>query len=491
MRTVFAKFLAVCVLANAFFGSVSARSPFDPILGYVPDIAVTDIHQESRFVYARVCNLGGTLSDSEDTLVLAMRKAGGGVVSSVVPIVLEADKCHEFQVASLDDLGITTSGMYDISAGAVLKEGRIENNKTNNKFTKSVSIVYPSTNAPVLQNPVYYSPNNYYSNGTYYCNTTDRQCYRDVYPGSTTYYCPATNPSCLNNPYNSPYNGSNTYYRSNICPPGDYACNNNYYNSVNNQYRSDDYYRSCTYSNGYCNNNYYDRNDRHNTAFRQSDLVVRNLYQSSSDKRIVAQICNEGADMNGSASVRTNFTTNGTTSSSYNSIQLSAGQCVDSLASVTPSALGITFNGNYSVTATIDADNGISERNESNNSLTRSFFVETDQIQKPDLVIDHIWSNDNARTITAHICNIGGDMSYYGNWTVEIANMSNSLLVRYSRGGLAKGQCTDVEASYSSLGIYQSGNYNFRVIADPDNAIGEQSKWNNTMNQYLRIWSGY
>lgn len=52
--------------------SVFASSPFDILSRYLPDIAVTDIYQETSFFYAKVCNLGGTLSESEDTLNIAV-----------------------------------------------------------------------------------------------------------------------------------------------------------------------------------------------------------------------------------------------------------------------------------------------------------------------------------------------------------------------------------------------------------------------------------
>lgn len=389
---IISKIFASFAIASTLCGAVSAYSPFDAVLGYLPDLAVTDIHQEGRFVYERVCNLGGTLADSEDTVVLAMRKSGGGVVSIVAPIVLEADNCHEFQVASVDELGITTSGMYEISGGAVLKDGRIEKVKTNNKFIKTVSIIYPSTNAPALQNPVYYNNNynnnyrtnyydtdgrycdysNNYCSNTYYCNSVNQNCYRDTYRGgSSTYYCPAGNNLCLNNTYNGSYN----YYRSNICPTWDTACNNSYYNSINTQYRDNTH---CTYSNNYCQNN--------------SNCTYSNNYCNNSD---------------------------------YN------------------------------------------RRDRHDNTL---------QNRKPDFTVSSITANDNGRALTARICNNGDDMFYSNSWTVEIANTTTSSLVRNSGTVLGRGQCTDVNVSYSSLGVYRSGGYNFRVIVDPDNAVAEESE---------------
>lgn len=140
-------FSKVCVffsIFSLFSASALAYSPFDSILGRAPDLAVTDIHQETRFIYMRVCNFGGAITDSDTTLALAMKKAGGGVVSSVESVLLDTNDCHEFRVASVDDLGITTSGTYEIQAGVVLKDSRIENVKNNNKLNRSISIIYPT-----------------------------------------------------------------------------------------------------------------------------------------------------------------------------------------------------------------------------------------------------------------------------------------------------------------------------------------------------------
>lgn len=498
--------------------SVFAYSPFDIILGNAPDIAVTDIHQEWNSLYARVCNLGGSLTDSDTTIALAMKKSGGGTVAMTEPIILGANDCHEFRVATVDELGITTSGTYSIAAGAVLKNGRTEKVTNNNKMTRSMNITYPAIYTSFSQGSSYYyqgntsgnycnssnnycSSNNYLNNNTYYCSSNNTYsstayCPNNTYSNSTTYYCIPGTSNCSTVPHsnynntsycnysnnycnNNTYNGSTTYYRANICPTWDVACNNSFYNSTNTPYQNGNTY--CTYSNNYCNNY---------NNYNQSDLVVKRIYQNSSDKRIIAEICNQGGDMNNSVSVRTSFASS-STASIYNTLQIGRGQCTSAIVSVTPGELGITYGGNYSITIAVDANNNVSESNESNNTLTQYLFLETDRNQKSDLVVDRISANDNSRTIVAHVCNIGDDMLDYNNWVMEVSNTTNNSIIRNSGYRLSRGQCTDVATSYASLGIYQSGGYNFRVVLDPDNAISEQSRWNNSMTQYLQIWFGY
>jgi hypothetical protein len=187
----------------------------------------------------------------------------------VEPIVLASNDCHEFRIASLDDLWINVSGTYDISAGAILKNGRPENIQSNNKITRSIGVTYPTNSQ---------SSYNYNSSNGNYCNASNGNC-----SGSTTYYCIPGTSNCSTTPYstynnstyycnssnnycaNNNYNGSTTYYRNNICPAYDNACNNNYYNSTNTQYRDSDN-RYCTYSNNYCNDNKKDRPIRECTS---------------------------------------------------------------------------------------------------------------------------------------------------------------------------------------------------------------------------------
>lgn len=452
------------------------------------------------------------------------------------PIILATNDCHEFRIASVEELGIRASGSYDILAGAILKNGRNEKTMSNNKITRSMSITYPSIYTSFSQGQSYYqnntnyycnssnnycsTNNSYYNNAAYYCNSSNKYCYRDPYSntntyictnnycsgntyGSTTYYCIPGTSNCSTTPYsnyntnyycnannnycaNTSYNGSTTYYRSNICPTWDVACNNSYYNSTNTQYQNGSTY--CTYSNNYCNN--YNYNNNYNYGYNQPDLVVQRVYQNSSDKRIIAQICNQGGEMNNSVSVRTSFVSNSTTST-YNTLQIGHGQCTSTVVSTTPAELGIVYGGSYSITVAVDANNNVSESNESNNTLTQSLFLETDRNQKSDLVVDRISANDNSRIIVTHVCNIGDDMLDYNNWVMEISNTTNNSTIRNSGYRLQRGQCTDVNTSYASLGVYQSGGYNFRVVIDPDNAISEQSRYNNTLTQYLQIWFGY
>lgn len=441
-----------------------------------------------------------------------MKKPGGGVVSTVEPVLLGTNDCHEFRMASVDELGIRSSGVYDISAGAILKDGRVEKSKDNNKITRSVNIVYPSNAAPSVNSSYYYQNNNNYNNicnlnNNYCSNTSNNNTY-----GSTTYYCIPGTTNCSTVPYNnsayycnasnsycstnnSYYNGSNTYYRSNICPPYDTACNNSYYNSTNTQYR-DNSNRYCTYANNYCNDynsyntSYNNYNYYNNTQNDLPDLVVQKIYQNSSDKHIIAQICNQGGDMRSSVSIRTSFSSN-TNATMYNTLQIGKGQCTSSVVYTSPEEMNIIYNGNVSISVTVDSNNNLNELNESNNTLTQNLYVETLRNQKSDLTIDRISSNDNNRTITTRVCNVGDDILDYSNYMIEIVNTTTNSLIRNSGSRLGKGQCTEINTSYANLGIYRSGGYNFRATVDSENTISEQVEWNNTMNQYLQVYGNY
>lgn len=191
MRSVLRCIISV-VIMGIFSGLVSASSPFAVFSKYLPDIAVTDIYQETKFVYMKVCNMGGVLADSERTLSLALGIAGGAVFQTV-PVPWSVNSCHDFRIASIEELHITTSGNYTIAAKAVLKNGREEEITSNNRKIQSVPIVFPSKDLPEIPREP-----------TYNIST------------SSSIYCTASNNYCATD---SRFNSATTYYRNNICPP--------------------------------------------------------------------------------------------------------------------------------------------------------------------------------------------------------------------------------------------------------------------------------
>ncbi|MDP2104133.1 MAG: hypothetical protein Q8K26_04400, partial [Candidatus Gracilibacteria bacterium] len=249
--------------------SVFAASPLDIFSKYLPDIAVTNAYQETRFIYMRVCSVGGALNSSENTLTLAIKRLDGRILSKTVPITWGAGSCDDFQVASIGELGITTSGRYHIAVGALIPGGRAEKTKDNNKITRTLDITYPSK---------YITP----STSTTYSNTNN----------SFLPYCTSANNYC-NYYYNQNYNYGTTYYRNNICPVGDIACNNNYFNSANssngnvycnsgnnycNNYNYNYSNTYCNSSNNYCNNYNYnqDYNQNYNSYCNSSNNYCNN-----------------------------------------------------------------------------------------------------------------------------------------------------------------------------------------------------------------------
>lgn len=191
--------------------------------------------------------------------------------------------------------------------------------------------------------------------------------------------------------------------------------------------------------------------------------------------------------MDRSVSVRTDFTVNGRMATTYGNVQLVRDQCTDSISSVSPAELSMGSNGTYTILARVDANNNVDERDESNNTMTINLSIET-QNDRPDLVVDRIWSNDSNGIMSARICNVGGDMSDYNSWSTQMVNTATNMSMSNVGGRLSKGQCMEIGVSYGNLGIYRSGGYNIRVTADTNNAIYEQSESNNTVTQYIQTW---
>lgn len=303
--------------------------------------------------------------------------------------------------------------------------------KSNNKIVKTVNIISPSKNSPVVTStPTYYnnshsnaqyctSSNNYCNtNNSNYCNLSNSYC-NSYNSSSNTYYCNSSNGYCSSN-------SATSYYRNNICPSWDTACNNSYYNSTNTSYQNNstiycnssnnycssnsynnssqypnNYYNTnyCSSSNNYCNNfntNYNSNNIYYCTPannycntynsnyyypppqYDRSDLIIQRIYQNSSDRHIVAEICNQGGDMRNSASIRTTFISDNITANTYTALQLTRGQCTSSHIFTSPLELNIFSNGSYySLSATVDANNNVDESNESNNTSNQYLQIWT------------------------------------------------------------------------------------------------------------------
>lgn len=180
---------------------------------------------------------------------------------------------------------------------------------------------------------------------------------------------------------NDYYRNSSPYYRYDDCPYWDTTCSNGYYNSQNPPYGSNE--NQCAfYQNGRCdgyNPGVQGGFGGFDTVPNRPDLVLQSVYQNAPDRHVIAQLCNRGSDMQRSARVRTVFTTDNATATKENTLWLSRGQCIDSPVYVTPSALGISFRGEYLVNVVIDAGNQVDELDESNNILTRTITIDTDR----------------------------------------------------------------------------------------------------------------
>ena len=208
-----------------------------------------------------------------------------------------------------------------------------------------------------------YCNNNYNSSNIYntYCNASNNYCNNTNIYNSNNIYCNFSNGYCSNNNFN----GSANIRRSNICPPDDIACNDYFYNNSSNFYQNSSNYCNssnnycntynsnynsnynssqniyntyCNASNNYCNNtniynssNYCNSSNNYCNSYNSNyyniqydlpDLVVQRVYQNSSDKHIVAEICNQGGNMSNPISMRTSFVSNNITTGMYNTVQL-------------------------------------------------------------------------------------------------------------------------------------------------------------------------
>lgn len=394
------------------------------------------------------------------------------------------------------------------------------NNSTynNNNASCTAANNYCNNNSATSYNNCTYANNYCNSNSTYYNNTY-----------STT---KITYPNGGENLTNSSNNQFTLMANIGISPQIVDHIDTSIYRNNGDLYRSDRYYQgSYTYGQGsftlsrtfntsdWADENYtatiivYDKNgnvlaqDTTDSSFRagrnyssnynnnynynyRPDLVVEQISQNSGgNKYIVARICNRGQNMNYATSIRTDFTANSTTVSSYNTIQLSQNQCIDTTAAVLPSDLGISSAGSYYITARTDVSSNVDESNENNNSYSSSLYIEN-YGNRPDLTVDRITMNDSNRTVTAHICNIGGDTNY-NSWNIEFTNQSGGSSSINSGTRLRNGECTDSSVNYSSISIYRTGGYSIRVAVDQNNALTEESESNNIMTQYLQTWIGY
>ncbi|NDK19345.1 hypothetical protein GW819_00725 [Candidatus Gracilibacteria bacterium] len=292
------KSLLILFLISTFADSVFADSPFDIFSKYLPDIAVTNIYQETKFLYATVCNIGGTLTETENTLAIGIGIPGGGIISINAPIAERANNCQNYQITSIEGVRITTSGTYNITAAAILKKGRTEKTISNNKITRSLYISYPSKALAIpAPTPTYYNSNsssvncttsNNYCNNNYnssniyntYCNASNNYCNNTNVYNPNNIYCNSSNGYCSNNNFN----GSANLRRSNICPPDDIACNDYFYNNSSNFYQNSSNY--CNSSNNYCNNsnvnyNYNSSQSIYNTYCNASNNYCNTIYNTN------------------------------------------------------------------------------------------------------------------------------------------------------------------------------------------------------------------
>lgn len=221
----------------------------------------------------------------------------------------------------------------------------------------------------------------------------------------------------------------------------------------------------------------------------KADLEVRDIFQDSSSRKIIAKICNKGVNMPNSASIQTDFTlqSSGKVNSQFVWMQLNRDQCND--VSIYPEDIGITSFGNHTMTVKTDVNNTIEDAGRENNTKTVSLSISSGNSLLPDLVVENL-KRDNANSLVAHICNRGGNMTSYTSISAQFTVVdTNRTAIQYVTTQLSSNQCADIQTSLSGLNMYQFNQYLVKVDVDNQNQIAESNEFNNSLSQ--RIYLDY
>ncbi len=221
----------------------------------------------------------------------------------------------------------------------------------------------------------------------------------------------------------------------------------------------------------------------------KTDLEVRDIFQDSTSRKIIAKICNKGVTMPNSSSIQTDFTLQSSrkVNSQFVWMQLNRDQCND--ISINPEDIGITSFGTYSMTVKTDVNNTIDDANRENNTKTASLSITSGSSLLPDLVVENL-KRDNANSLVAHICNRGGNMTSYTSISAQFTvTDTNRTAIQYVTTQLSSNQCADIQTSLSGLNMYQFNQYLVKIDVDNQNQIAESNEFNNSLSQ--RIYLDY
>lgn len=481
--------------------------PFDVMDKYYPDYIVSNIWQDnsSKDIYVKICNIWWSMNDYGN-MAIGVKKSDWKKYWKIFQnIKLNSGACSDYRAFTPSWIWIVNNGNYTLAVWVLIKSSKTEKNKTNNirKFNTYISTyIAPTYN--------YYNTNynNYYdSNYNQYYNQNINITYPSGWKNFSNYsnnyinlkasvYANSTNIRNINiyfirqstgeqywyeridnvsySYWNyNPFEINKTFY-INGWPTWDYYVKIEAYN-YNGNIIASDMTRTFSISDSYYNNNYYNNYGN----YRSSDLVVREVWQDTSNNRIYAKICNIWANMSSSSYIRTDFTYNGKTIQKYININLNRDSCVSDFY---VNLWEFNQNNNYydnNISVKIDVDNTLSESNENNNYFNQ--YINTSW-SRWDLVVDNITQDKNNRKLNIKICNRGNGVLNNQNWSTRISNIEWYPVIRNHSINLWQNSCIDFDVSYYEFGVdYREYGYReIKIETDIYNNIYETNEDNNS-----------
>lgn len=213
-----------------------------------------------------------------------------------------------------------------------------------------------------------------------------------------------------------------------------------------------------------------------------SDLTVtalagdKALYEAGDTMTITGTVKNIGVGTASATTVRLTIPGIGTFSANVSALNAGASQTV-TFSCTAPTSLSAQT---ITMTALVDPNNLIEESNESNNSKTATVSINA---LRPDIeIVDS--------TITDWYA--GMDVTVSATVRNNTAQPVPSIVILLSIDGVSYMESIPVAGNGSNLAVFRitvpaAGNYTVNLIADPDGALSETDKSNNTLTKNIQV----
>ncbi|WP_224365661.1 CARDB domain-containing protein [Hyalangium versicolor] len=233
------------------------------------------------------------------------------------------------------------------------------------------------------------------------------------------------------------------------------------------------------------------------TTTQKADLTVTDIQwtaghtppQEGDAITLKAVIKNSGTAATPSSSHKVSFRVNGQeVATATSTTSLAAGAS----ATLTASGTWSTSNGTYSIDATVDPDNAISEFNDSNNSLSKSITVS--QIPGPDLIVQTISSTPStpqagsAVSFTVAIANQG--LNATSGTAIAVKLVIDGVTTLNGTGPTSLNAGASAAVTLSGTWTATNGNHTLVATVDPSNAITEAVESNNSQSSTIYVGRG-